>query len=517
MIQRRPIDFADNPKKKEEEEQSSALTRASTLSGASGSIAAQRPYAMVTKKTAYEVPTQAASSRPKATQVQKKNPYEPLNLLAKNLPANTRAHQLARRPATTRREGIDLYNALSQKLDSQRMKTVDSYFASLAGQKLKNIGITQPPRDLTNRLSQVWLGQNPEENARLIMKKYPYSQGVLAEVMREDALSQRQNMLHRGDPGTPKPEPLGPAEPTPPKRAYFKNPVSDEDKDFVMLKKNDPGDGSAIHIGLPWMSFDEQVQTILDAGDKNPPDSTLNFRNGIAYAIAFNNGGKLTEDELKSFLNQYQESDGVHFDVQFETVPDKNGDYVIKRYDGSAGKNEPEDDKYSGRCAAYAGGALRAAGMKLDDNSLVKVDQLYAELTGGSYGKKQFEKHPQVRGTLIICEGGPLSENGTLSVEEQYAKIVEMGIVKPGDVAFMATETYSKKAEKDLSHVVIFNRAAEDGLYYCGDTTGRYDEPLDYYIADRRTQKKPGGGMFSPYMEIVLFHHNEDEAKVPYL
>ena len=121
------------------------------------------------------------------------------------------------------------------------------------------------------------------------------------------------------------------------------------------------------------------------------------------------------------------------------------------------------------------------------------------------------------RGVLKIYEGGPLSENGTLSVEEQYAKIVEMGIVKPGDVAFMATERGKKKDEMDLSHVVIFNRVTEDGLYCCGDTTGRYDEPLDNYMVDRRTQKKPGGGTFSPYMEIVLFYHSEDEAMVPYL
>ena len=44
-------------------------------------------------------------------------------------------------------------------------------------------------------------------------------------------------------------------------------------------------------------------------------------------------------------------------------------------------------------------------------------------------------------------------------MEEPYAKIVEMGIVKPGDVAFMATETKKKEDEMDLSHVVIFNRA----------------------------------------------------------
>ena len=102
-------------------------------------------------------------------------------------------------------------------------------------------------------------------------------------------------------------------------------------------------------------------------------------------------------------------------------------------------------------------------------------------------------------------------------MEEQYAKIVEMGLVKPGDVAFMAAETEEEDDEMDLSHVVIFNRAAEDGLYYCGDTTGRYNEPLDTYIEDRRTHKKPGGGMFSPYMEIVLLYHSEDEEMVPHI
>ena len=28
---------------------------------------------------------------------------------------------------------------------------------------------------------------------------------------------------------------------------------------------------------------------------------------------------------------------------------------------------------------------------------------------------------------------------------------------------------------------------------------------------------KPGGGTFSPYMEIVLLYHSEDEAMVPYI
>jgi len=40
-----------------------------------------------------------------------------------------------------------------------------------------------------------------------------------------------------------------------------------------------------------------------------------------------------------------------------------------------------------------------------------------------------------------IYNGGPLSENGTLSVEEPYAKIVKMGIVKPGDVAYCCGST----------------------------------------------------------------------------
>ena len=173
MMRFNRMDDQQAPKKREEEQR---LAFSPALSaGAVGGAAALRPQSTIRP--------QASVTPSKAPQAPRENPYEPLVQLAKQLPANTPAHQLAQRPVTTRREGINLYNALSPKLDSHRRRTVDHYFASLAGQKLKNIGIPRPPQDLTDRLSQVWLGQNPEENARTIMKKYPYSQGVLEEVM----------------------------------------------------------------------------------------------------------------------------------------------------------------------------------------------------------------------------------------------------------------------------------------------------------------------------------------------
>ncbi|MBQ2699991.1 MAG: hypothetical protein IJF65_02430 [Clostridia bacterium] len=172
MIRFNRMDDQQAPKKREEEQR---LAFSPALSA--GGAAALRPQSTIRP--------QASVTPSKAPQAPRENPYEPLVQLAKKLPANTPAHQLAQRPITTRQEGINLYNALSPKLDSHRRRTVDHYFASLAGQKLKNIGIPQPPRDLTHRLSQVWLGQNPEENARTIMQKYPYSQGVLEEVMED--------------------------------------------------------------------------------------------------------------------------------------------------------------------------------------------------------------------------------------------------------------------------------------------------------------------------------------------
>ena len=173
MIRFNRMDDQQTPKKREEEQR---LAFSPALSA--GGAAALRPQSTIRP--------QASVTPSKAPQAPRENPYEPLVQLAKQLPANTPAHQLAQRPITTRQEGINLYNALSPKLDSHRRRTVDHYFASLAGQKLKNVGIPHPSQDLTHRLSQVWLGQNPEENARTIMQKYPYSQGVLEEVMRDE-------------------------------------------------------------------------------------------------------------------------------------------------------------------------------------------------------------------------------------------------------------------------------------------------------------------------------------------
>ncbi|MBQ2701136.1 MAG: amidase domain-containing protein [Clostridia bacterium] len=274
------------------------------------------------------------------------------------------------------------------------------------------------------------------------------------------------------------------------------NKVSDEDKDFVMLDKNDPGDGSVIHIGVPWMSFDEQVQSVLDSGEQAAEKVTLNVEDALSYAAAFNNA--LSQEEIDEILSAYEAGGGKkRFAVSTEKV-----EGAAKRYDNRLGWVNGKDEQYEGMCAAYAGGILREGGFELNDYSLQSVDCLYKELSGGEYKNPKrkkhfvFDPHPGVKGKIVLDDKGPLAQQDTLTVEQQYEKLLATGVVSAGDVIFV---THDRKG-KDISHVMIVNGTDESEIRYCGETTARYDHPLSAYIEGERKNNR------KPHIEIFLLH-----------
>ncbi|MBQ2701143.1 MAG: hypothetical protein IJF65_08335 [Clostridia bacterium] len=111
------------------------------------------------------------------------NPYEPLVQLAKQLPANTPAHQLAQKPIFNNRDGSNLYNALSRQLDAQGMATIDGYYAGLEGDKLKSRGVKNPSNALTAGLAQAWMGRRPEGEMWNAVLNYPDSGAVLEDLL----------------------------------------------------------------------------------------------------------------------------------------------------------------------------------------------------------------------------------------------------------------------------------------------------------------------------------------------
>jgi len=65
-------------------------------------------------------------------------------------------------------------------------------------------------------------------------------------------------------------------------------------------------------------TFEEGIDKILTYGDQNVPDETLNFENGIAYAIAYNNPSNIKQDERKSFPDGVKEKTGTDFTITEE-------------------------------------------------------------------------------------------------------------------------------------------------------------------------------------------------------
>ena len=145
---------------------------------------------------------------------------------------------------------------------------------------------------------------------------------------------------------------------------------------------------------------------------------------------------------------------------------------------------------------------MRAGGFELNDYSLQSVDCLYKEMVGGTYSNKKrnkyfvFEPHPGMKGRIIMTDDGPLSRSGALTVEEQYEKLLAMGLVEEGDLIFV---THDRQG-KDISHVMMVSSADESEIKYCGETTARYDEPLSTYMKDARQNKR------KPRIEIILLH-----------
>ena len=264
-----------------------------------------------------------------------------------------------------------------------------------------------------------------------------------------------------------------------------------------ILKMSNPLNGISPQ-GKSTPAFWDVIHEIQDEGDKRAPEESLDFEKGLMYALAYNNAEEIIEREREAVLAEYKERTGKDFLVT------KDGTY---RYDSNSGHPEAAAARRN-RCASYAGGVLRAMGMELDDDSLIHVDQLYAQLTGGEYkGIDYKEPHPHVRGVIRIGRDGPLSEGGKLSIDEQYAKLVETGIVREGDVVFFA---HNGKNEKDLSHAGIITKTGASGLFYSGETASRYNRPVSAYFDDRRTEYG-----VEPYIEIVILYHTEDEPVVP--
>lgn len=225
----------------------------------------------------------------------------------------------------------------------------------------------------------------------------------------------------------------------------------------------------------------------------NPDDYSLDVQEALEYSVIMNNA---VDPTVIDALEAKREAEGKpKYSVAFYT--DDSG--VTSRFDGKKGK-EPfreGDDIFKGEmtnmCAEYVGRALEAGGFQLDDESLSRVDCLYAEIVGGMYRDKKFDPHPAVKDVIVLAENGPKSQGGRLSVEQQYTALVQDGIVEPGDIIFFA----SADAESDLSHVGIVSKVDDQEIYYNGETKSRFERPTAEYFLDRRNIKK------APYLEII--------------
>ena len=534
--------------------------------GVANGVAATRQWQMVNRndkpktvtKTAEPVVQPIKAQEKAAPQTNAMSAYAPLVKIGRSLPTISPAYKLTQEPLYNSRDAANLYDALSRQLDEKAMDTINGYYARLAGEKLKGRGLKNPSGDLTLGLAQAWLGRRPTGAALDALMHYPDSKQVLEELlgvkpglgnmsprdlleminyeyqrtvdetlpledraraMNRLGIYEQEALVNRG---MTQEELEG---------VKLSNKVSDENKDFVMLDENDPGDGSVINIGVPKEyllqgfkkpknqpytvygpkddelflgTFEEGLEKILAYGDRNPPDETLNFENGLMYAMAYNNAPEAKTDKRDDYLMDYEEKTGISFDFETATANEGTPEEKSVRYDPK-NYNESDVKNDTGRCASFVGGSLRAMGLKLQERSLSKIDQLHAELTGGTYRGVTYPQNPQVRGVIRLYAGGPMSENGTLSIKEQYDKLAEAGIVKPGDVVFMSTDN----DWGDLSHGGVITRADAGGIFYSGETTARYN----YYLPEYFKQREKDG--IDPFVEIVVFYHSEDEPFVP--